>query len=206
MSQSIFEATQPGEVLSWRGHGFEVSSMGGEGEPRTLFARCSCGQEAYPVEEDFGDNGPALIPPLVSFVEKYGKNAILHGERIYGDWDTLARQCIGHMELGGRLEERIAKTLKRVENAHGSLREATACSGDGELRAESLDSSYILAKAASDLQVLAEALSLKERMPSVPLPAPVTPGSEAAYEAALEAQYPGWHARIEAEKQSLQKG
>jgi len=206
MSQSIFDATRPGEVLSWPGHGFEASSMGGEGEPQTLFARCSCGQETYPVEEDFGDSGPALIPTLVTFVEKYGRDALLHGERIYGDWSTVARQCIGHIELGGRLEERIAKTLKRVEDAHSSLRVATTDSGDGDLRAESLDSSYILAKAAADLQVLAGALALKERMPDVPLPVPVTPESEAAYEDALEAQYPGWHARVKADEELLAEG
>ena len=202
MGHQIIDAMEPEGALFTPGHTFTTSAVGW-GEPQTLSADCSCGQVAIPVQED---NISGLIPPLKAFVEKYGKDALLHGESVYGNWDTLARQCLGHIEaMGETLDERIAEAMDRLRNASDMLQTELAGNFSSGAQGHPLLSASAVGVAARDLEVLTAAQELKERVP-LPQPVPVTPESEAAYEAALEAQYPGWHARIEAEKQSLQEG
>ena len=201
MGHQIIEAMKPEGALFTPGHTFTTSAVGW-GEPQTLSADCSCGQVAIPVQED---NISGLIPPLKAFVEKYGNDALLHGESVYGNWDTLARQCLGHIEaMGETLDERIAEAMDRLRNASDMLQAELAGNFNSGAQGHPLLSASAVGVAARDLEVLTAAQELKERVP-LPQPVPVTPESEAAYEAALEAQYPGWHARIEAEKQSLQE-
>lgn len=202
MGHQIIDAMEPEGALFTPGHTFTTSAVGW-GEPQTLSADCSCGQVAIPVQED---NISGLIPPLKALVEKYGKDALLHGESVYGNWDTLARQCLGHIEaMGETLDERIAEAMDRLRNASDMLQTELAGNFSSGAQGHPLLSASAVGVAARDLEVLTAAQELKERVP-LPQPVPVTPESEAAYEAALEAQYPGWHARIEAEKQSLQEG
>lgn len=205
VSDTIFEAMKPDGPLSVPGHVFRTTATGWN-EPQRLFAVCSCGVSATPVEEDFGDKGPSLIKSLVPFVEKYGREALLLGEGIYGDWETLARQCIGHMEaMGGTVDERIADTLERVKSASETLQAELAGNFSKGAQGHPLLSAAALSAAAQDLEALTVAQELKERMP-FPEPVPITPEIAAAYEDALEAEYPGWHARIEADRKSLADG
>lgn len=196
MGHFIIDAMKPGGALFTPGHTFTTHAIGW-GEPQTLSADCSCGQVTIPVEEDYGDNGPALIPTLVPFVGKYGRDALLHGKSVYGDWDTLARQCLGHIEAMGRtLEERVTEAMNRLRFASDGLQAELNGEAARANRASAVPSAFTVAVEAQKLEVLIMAQELKDRV-ALPEPVPVTPESEAAYEAALEAQYPGWHARIE---------
>jgi len=203
MGHQIIDAMEPEGALFTPGHTFTTHAIGW-GEPQTLSADCSCGQAAIPVEEDYGDSGPSLIPTLVSFVEKYGRDALLHGASVYGNWDTLARQCLGHIEaMGGTLDERISEAMDRLKNASATLQAELAGNFSSGAQGHPVLSASAVGVAARDLEVLTMAQELKDRVP-LPKPVPVTAESEAAYEAALEAQYPGWHARIEEDQRKIE--
>jgi len=188
-TRKIFEAMEEGGALTTPGHSIATAAVGW-GEPQTLFADCSCGEEAIPVEEDFGAEGPALIPTLIPFVEKYGRDALNHGSRVFGDWETLARQCVAHMEAtGGSLEARITDARERLDSAQELLQAQLAGDFGTGAQGHPVLSAAALTAAARDIEALTLAIDLTERV-ELPEIVPVTPESEAAYQAALKAQYP----------------
>lgn len=202
MGHFIIDAMKPGGALFAPGHIFTTHAIGW-GEPQTLSADCSCGQAAIPVQED---DIRALIPPLKAFAEKYGKNALLHGTSVYGDWDTLARQCLGHIEaMGSTLEERVTDAMAQLRFASDGLQTELNSEAARTNRADAVPSAFTVAVEAKKLEVLIMAQELKDRV-ALPEPVPVTPESEAAYEDALEAQYPGWHARMEQREREAAEG
>lgn len=142
-----------------------IASEVGWGEPQTLYANCACGWTAIPVEEVWEGYGP-LIPELHTFVDKYGKEALYRGEAVGGNWETLVRQCLGHLEVV--FEVALATLLPKVLQ---SLDEQIFTSLSAPLKSSARESIVSQAKARDSV---ISALDLLERMPNLPRVTPVT--------------------------------
>ena len=144
-------------------HTIETSAIGW-GEPQTLYASCACRWTAIPVEEVWEGYGP-LIPELHPFVDKYGKEALYRGEAVGGNWDTLVRQCLGHLEVVS--EVALATLLPDILQ---SLDEQIIDSLSTPLKPSARES---VADQAEDRDSVISALALLERMPNLPRVTPV---------------------------------
>ena len=163
---SILEGLKDGPLVAQKdsiAHSIETSAIGW-GEPQTLYASCACGWTAIPVEEVWEGYGP-LIPELHPFVDKYGKEALYKGEAVGGNWETLVRQCLGHLEviLEFPLGRELPGILQQLDDEVRATLSASLKPGARE---------SIVGQARARDSVIS-ALELLERMPDLPRVTPV---------------------------------
>lgn len=164
----LFEQLHGSTVLSTPEHTVYPRGIGW-GEPRSLWAYCSCGWESIRVEEDFGDWYSGFIPELLPFFEKHGKDAILLGKAIFGTDATIVKLCLDHLDLP--LSDMLAAEFPKLD----SLREKLAHQ----------DISY---EEASELKEIGERMLLittalrLEDVGLIPEPKPVSAEVVAEYE------------------------
>lgn len=114
----LFERLSGSTVLSTPEHVVFTRSIGW-GEPASMSAYCTCGWVSIQVEEEF-EGYSMLIPELVPFLDRYGKDTILLGKAIFGTQATIVKLCLDHLDLP--LSDMLAAEFPKLD----SLREKLA--------------------------------------------------------------------------------